>query len=70
MSSSSQFNPKNLLLKSTASIIQNIGFSTTKTTPLNILNNLLIIYFERLCNKWKLLMEECWGFFFEIKLFF
>ncbi|CAK5017852.1 unnamed protein product [Meloidogyne enterolobii] len=58
MSSSSQFNPKNLLLKSTASIIQNIGFSTTKTTPLNILNNLLIIYFERLCNKWKLFMEE------------
>uniref|UniRef100_A0A915M9X4 Uncharacterized protein n=1 Tax=Meloidogyne javanica TaxID=6303 RepID=A0A915M9X4_MELJA len=51
MSSSSQFNPKNLLLKSTASIIQNIGFSTTKTTPLNILNNLLIIYFEQLSNE-------------------
>ncbi|KAL7079253.1 hypothetical protein ACQ4LE_001330 [Meloidogyne hapla] len=56
--SSNQFNPKNLFLKSTASIIENIGFSTTNTTPLNILNNLLIIYFEQLCNKWKLLVEE------------
>ena len=57
--SNKQFNPKNFMLKSTASIIHNIGFSTTKPTPFNILNNLLIIYFEQLCRKWKLLLEEC-----------
>ncbi|KAF7632294.1 hypothetical protein Mgra_00008303 [Meloidogyne graminicola] len=56
--SSIHFNPKNLMFKPTASIIHNIGFSTTQPSSLNILNNLLVFYFEQLCKTWKLLLEE------------